>query len=627
MASVRRLVGKTPFLRALRFTTKRPHVSRLTRPTKEAFFEFPTEVQEKLRAQVAGLESRTHPVKSLPRLKTMETTLEEFKKYHGKRPTHSQAAAALAMQHGLSGKELKPKVDAMISLDIRAKKLGKPLLADENKLSSSAVGKNALAKVSGALSKISKPVSVGELAARTGLDKPVANQALIILAEMRMATQMPKTAGQKTTAYSWIGTEKRLLPATKPVQNSAYNVLLALESGPKSKTELYSPTKFFDTTLGSGKLRKWQVSLAIPLLEKQGLIECHSKRVETKNHSIRFYNLTQLGERLLKAQKARTSIHPELRTALVGQPFTGLMPSQARMLQKIVAYISIRDAYRKAPRKKWVQRGFLIGLMKKHSITRTKLSKILHGSRQPWKQVSFQELRHIYLPEMYKIAPVEARWFEKYLSEHEAEFKQGKRKPRQFVSPTEIFEKNKHLARSTLNKFWKARNVAFQRAGISYEDLLQESFWEMQKAAEAYSLEQKGAFSTLAATYINNRLKSILTEKYAQKRTPTRVVSMDKGGGKTGEPLAAQIQAPKPRHLEDAGVRNALIGMINDLDISKRNKDRVIKYFGLKSGRPKTFPQIAAEEGRAPQAIQASVSKALEELRKNPKIAQFKELI
>lgn len=625
MVSVKSRIGKTPFLRTLRFTTRTAHVSRLTKPRKASFFEFPTEVSEQLGIQIKDAKASGSKPKMLKKWQTMQSVLNLFQRYHGKRPTTSQVMAALAMKYSLSGEVLEPRLAALTAVDIRARKIGKPLFADNNKAIANVAKKDALAKITTALSTAKSPVSTNQLAKRTGINRATVNRALVVLARMSMTTQLPKSAGQKTSQYSWIASEKRLSPETKPVSNTSYGVLLALQQGPKSMMQLFSPAELFGKTIGTGTLNRHQLRSSIPLLEKQGLIECKTKKVPTANHRIRFYSLTEFGKRIVKEQKSRASIHPQLRKILVGQPLIGLMPQHMRRVQKIIQTISIISEYKKTPRKKYVQRGTLRQIMKKYGLSLSQVQRTLNLEKAPWKPVSFEDLRHVYLPAMYKLGPIEARWFEKYLKSHEAELKHVKRKPKQFVTPMEIFENNKRIAFWAANNFWNKHASQFEKAGMTKEDVVQEALFELQKAAETRD-ESRGALSTATKKYVDNRLSGILRNLNAQKRR-VRPLSLDKIAGKRGEPMAFSLDGRKSSFSPDPEIRKALLGIVNSLEATKNDRYRAIAYFGLRTKKPKTLEQVAKKEGISIAAVGYSIQRVVQELRKHPKIKQFEGIL
>ena len=625
MVSVKRAVGQTPFSRALRFTTKAEHVSRFAKPKKEAFFELPAQISQKLSEQISAAE-RKSGVRSLGKWNAMQSVLRQAEGYHGRKPTHSQAVAALAMRHGLSGEGLKPEVDALIALNIRAKNQKQPLLSDSHLAISNVVKKNGLAKVRGVLEKTHAPISTGALAKKAGLTRTEANQALIVLESMRMATQLPKAGGQKTSSYSWIAAENRLLPKTKPGSNTSYLVLEALHGGPKSLMDLFEPVQFFGRSVGKGKLDRHKLRTAIPNLEKQGLIFCETRQVKTANHPIRFYSLTELGRRLLKEQQGRASIHPELRKILVGRRFTGQMPSETRRMEKIIRYLKVRKEYGQAPRKKHVQRGTLRALMKKYNLSLPEIDRILAGKNPPWQAVSFETLKHVFVPAMYKVSPAEARWFEVYLNKNESGLRHTKqfRRTKGFVSPLELFEKNQGLAFRAVGKFWARSFYIFEKEGITREDLNQDALLELQRAADAFD-PGKAKFSTFATTYIQNMLSRKRRDLQAQKRQ-ANVVSLDLES-KDGDPIYAAIEDKKQLTAVGSGERKAFVSIIKSLKANEGHKEMAIDYFGLRDGKTKTIYEIAQKNGITRQAVQQAIARVVEELRRNPRMQQFKGLL
>lgn len=412
--TTRRFIGKVPLGRALRFTTRHEHVSRYTQRRAHGFLEIPKEVKEYLHARIEAAQKQKKPNKRLESWQRMNEVADALSSYVGRKPTYAQAIGALALNRGISREKLLEQANALHSLNRRAREAKSPILADSNTLALDVVGKDGLKKVSTALRNTRGPVTIPRLVKATGLSRGTVNHALIILESMLFARQLPPRIERGVERYSWVASEHRDRPETKPVANPGYKTMLALKTGPKSLSEL-AELNLYGRRIGTGRLKLFPTRSALQNLEEQGVITTEDRKRPKSGRFVVFYALTELGQRLLKEQENRDSIHPRLRKVLLGAPIPGLLPRQQRRLQAMTRYIRILQEYKRAPRKKILKMGARQNIAKRYGISPIRVDSIARVRDPPWSRLSYDELLVAYLPVMEWTAPVQAKWFSEYL--------------------------------------------------------------------------------------------------------------------------------------------------------------------------------------------------------------------
>lgn len=630
MASVRRFVGKTPFARALRFTTKTGHVSHYAKKKKTGFLKVPDSIKQGLDERIRLAEQNKKARKMLPRWKRMQKLASELGRYAGQKPTTTQAVAALAMEHGLSGSQLPEYANALYALNRIAKKTKHPILADRTSSPIVAADKGALPKVFNLLQQSEKPFTINQIAGRTGLPRSTVNGALISLESAKLAQQLPQETQERTGGqnYRWTSFENRLSPATKPVSNAAYRMMLALQSGEKNLAQLIRPSKktSLKKLIGEGSMSHITASRAVRDLEDSGLVSSRAVRVHGLRTPVLFFGLSEFGKQVLQKQQSRKSISPEMRQILLRKPLVMLMPSEKTRLQRMIRDIRIRSAYEKIPKIKKVSSGTIKLLAEKFSVPEHHIGRAYTPKFAPWRNLALETIRSVYLPAMRKVAPTEAAWLGDYLQKNKGKLKRRLRKKGQvFLSPIELFKQNQGLAFYIANDYWIRNSFVFERLAMGKEDVKQHSLKALQRAAEAYLPGSKAKFSTFAFRVIRNELNTQLTKAHAKKRK-AKITSLSKtveGKKRREEPLSAIIEDKREPVKESPDLRDLLLSTIRGLGVSERNKNILIDGYGLINGKALTLKERADKYGLTRERIRQIEEIGLAKLRKHPKMQQF----
>ncbi len=598
MASIKRFVGNVPFSRALRFTTKHPQFSRYTKTKRAGPLSIPTEVPAELGSLLSGAKLADRAKERREAWRRMINLSKELGEYSGGRPTTTQAIAALAMSRGMERDKLLKDAKSLVTLNNRMRRHKRPIFADKTgSRAIFAINKDALRTISGLLEKSMEPLTVSDLMKKTGLSRPVLGKTLLILRDMRLVIQLPQeTSGSGGQNYRWVSVEKRMSPQTRPKTNAAYNVILALEKGEAPLSRIIHTEKGFLKRNFVGGVRHdiTAVKSILSNLIKQGIVEYETKRFGEAFHRIAVYRLTPEGRVLLAEQKKREYIHPNMRRVLMGEPLSGINLSEQQRLKKMIDYISIKLEYTKKPRKMRVEYGAIGEIAKKYGVSPTMVKMIARLKKVPWGRVSFEKLKFVYLPEMYKVAPEQAEWFEKFLAQNEDKFKKrknGMKRIKKVIMPRELFDKWKPMALGLARRRWELNQHEFVRLSMGIEDVRQEAILLLQKAANTH--DGTYSFSTFATKVINNGLGNIVKGARTQKRT-AEIVSLDAEITSTGsrmeegEALIDMIAANRDNSIEKKDARIELLRIINGLTmISPRDKLFFISRYGLEDDNPK----------------------------------------
>ena len=514
MVSARKHFGKTGFVRALRFTTKRKHTSRYSKERQVGFLHVPEALERELAKQVQKAEQKGTAPQRLQSWRRMLALAKALKNYAGPKPTYAQAVAALSMQHGLSGQKLLDYSNALVSLNKRATSRGRPLLADKGGGPlQKAVKDRALERIRKVLHESRVPKTVSEIVSRTGLSRAAVNNVLVSLEAGRLAVQLPQeTRGLGGQSYRWIASKMRNSPSTKPLLNAGWNTMLALQAGERSLGQLCRMSGKMAGE-GRGKLPQDHMTTALGNFEMQGIVVSHRRKIPS-GQRVTFYALTSLGKHLLQEQQKRRSLSPEMRQVLLGKPFTGLTPAQNRTMERILEFVEIRRAYERAPRNIRVKRGTRAKLAKQFGVSVSAVKHIAAMDHFPWAHITLERLRGTFIPAMLEVSPKNARWFEKYVERNEGKFKHSALVAKKLAKAlaVELFENSRPLALAAANKAWASNRYIFEMSGIGQEQIRQEALKALQIASEENPHKSGEEFQKLAAQRVEEHLKSVLAE-------------------------------------------------------------------------------------------------------------------
>jgi hypothetical protein len=365
-----RFIGRVPTLRALinnwvenRYGRKVTSVATTIErdPSYTSLIEgHLNEVEQRIR----NLEAKSkggEPSRRLVQLKNQKELLLLLHQY-GK-PLHAtQWLAALAWEHGLNENQLRPHVRTLYNLYIQGVVKGEVLNVLGRK------GENLLERVHNFIYNETREnprvFTVHQIA--EALEPQLTNprekfllenriiQALGVLDLMGLTLKLPHVpsstlrSGGGSGEFVWTHYNVKDNPITVPLWNNQFRVLLKLfQEGPKLQHELHLPQKIPGNRIAGspegitphlGTLRHVVSNLLENNLIQQRKI---GKTFE--------YRLTPYTEKLVRDTLEKNRLNPELRSALLSEPYHGLKPLEQRRFKEFETRIKILKAFKQNP--------------------------------------------------------------------------------------------------------------------------------------------------------------------------------------------------------------------------------------------------------------------------------------
>jgi hypothetical protein len=166
---------------------------------------------------------------------------------------------------------------------------------------------------------------------------------------LKLPTAPPQTLRSGTGAGEFVWTHYNVKdnPITVPLWNNQFQVLLKLLEGPKLQHELYLPRKMpGNTIVGSPEgvvSNHFSLRLAVSNLLENNLIQ------ERKIGKTFEYRLTPYSEKLVRDTLKKNRLNPELRSALLSEPYAGLKPFEQRKFKEFETRIKILKELKQNP--------------------------------------------------------------------------------------------------------------------------------------------------------------------------------------------------------------------------------------------------------------------------------------
>ena len=365
-----RFIGRVPTLRALinnwvenRYGRKVTSVATTTEQNPR-YTRLIQRHLNRVEQQIKNLEAKSkggEPSRRLVQLKNQRELLLLLHQY-GK-PLHAtQWLAALAWEHGLNEKQLWPHVRTLYNLYKQGvvKGVVLPVLGLK--------GENLLERVHNFIYNETREnprvFTVHQIA--EALEPQLTNpreklllknritQALGVLDLMGLTLKLPTASpptlrsGRGGGEFVWTHYNVKDNPITVPLWNHQFQVLLKLfQEGPKLQHELYLPQKIpanriagspEGVTSNASSLRH-----VVSNLLENNLIK------QRKTGKTFEYRLTPYTEKLVRDTLEKNRLNPELRIALLSEPYHGLKPVERRKFKEFKLRIKILKAFKQNP--------------------------------------------------------------------------------------------------------------------------------------------------------------------------------------------------------------------------------------------------------------------------------------
>lgn len=634
MVSVRPLIGKVSFARALRFTAKTGHVSHFSKHGASGLFSFPVRLREELEHEIRVSRDKNQSASLLASRERMLELAKALEKYSGPQLSFSQVIAALALSKGLSKQSLAQYTNSLNSLNRRSHKMKQPLFSAKESWLVSVINSDALQKVDRFLRETPGKHEVRTMAKQLGLSSQNVNLSLVVLESLRTAVQLPfeeqpVSSRKRNPSLPWITASLRNTAFSFPGNVTGYKVLQALAQGPKILADLSREGAFNQPARGS--LPKRATLLVLRRMEAEGLVSVRTVQRPKVHRRVQEYFLTDLGKDLLQAQESRQGIHPQMRRVLAGQPIQGLLPAEQRQLADIARFVSVRRIFEEQLAQKKPLPAIYAFLSEKFSLTPKQLQNRLRFYGAPWAGMKIDSLRKRFLPVLYERFPFDAEWLDKHLSSIEKQVgKKVIRSRRILFSPSELFNQYVPFARWRAGLFWEQHARRLSHV-MEREDLDQEALISLQRAAERFEPARNFAFGTFAGTVIDRDLKRVLNQSLAEKRGGgKKPLSLDLvGDSEKGrvESFSARIPASEAPAIIPPQVRLQLISAVNALAVSDQNKADFFARTGLLDGEQKTLIAVAKQRGVSTERIRQVEKKILKRLREKQDIRRLEDLL
>lgn len=206
----------------------------------------------------------------------------------------------------------------------------------------------------------------------------------------------------------------------------------------------------------------------------------------------------------------------------------------------------------------------------------------------------------------------------------------------------QLWEVNKGFVRRQLWQWYEKNKPMADRAGLSFEDLVQEGYFAIDYTAKHYSVEQ-GSFTTylyyallhqITAATCGEHRRDIITadgKRVAVSANPLNECSSldvpldtsDEGSSTKGETIADPAAAQAFQSVEDELYTQELHAALEEAisHLAIRQNDVVRRHYF----EGKTLAEIAREDGTATSAARTREQAALIALRRNPALARWHE--
>jgi len=363
-----RFIGRVPTLRALinnwvenRYGRKVTSVATTTEQNPR-YTRLIQRHLNRVEQQIKNLEAKSkggEPSRRLVQLKNQRELLLLLHQY-GK-PLHAtQWLAALAWEHGLNENQLRLHANTLQQLYKQGVVKGKVFALGRN-------GENLLERVHNLIYNETREnprvFTVHQIA--EALEPQLTNpreklllenhisQALGVLDLMGLTLKLPHVpsstlrSGRGGGEFVWTHYNVKDNPITVPLWNYQFRVLLKLLEGPKLQHELHLPQKIPGNKIAGSPEgitpNISQLRLAVSNLLENNLIQ------ERKTGNTFEYRLTPYSEKLVRDTLEKNRLNPELRIALLSEPYAGLKPLERRRFEEFELRIKILKAFKQNP--------------------------------------------------------------------------------------------------------------------------------------------------------------------------------------------------------------------------------------------------------------------------------------